>query len=166
MELYKLVYCSRNRISGKGPEMTEELQSILATSRINNARAGITGALLYSAGNFAQVLEGPLAEIEQAFERIQRDPRHSEVIVIQSGPEETRDFPEWSMAFAGNNNVEDMPLATAAFEAVFANAVGSGEQMLSVLRDLIVREDDWILLDAIQSVENGFAPTAALPVSN
>jgi hypothetical protein len=152
MDLYKLVYCSRNRISGSGPEVTEELQGILATSRANNARAGITGALLYSAGNFAQVLEGPLESIEKTFELIQRDPRHSEVVVIQSGPADTRDFPEWSMAFAGNNDLEKMPLATAAFEAVFANTVGSGEQMLSVLRGLIKREDDWALLDAASSV--------------
>jgi hypothetical protein len=148
MSLYRLVYCSRNRILGSAPEVTEELQGILASSRANNARVGITGALLYNAGNFAQVLEGPLTSIEQTFEMIQRDPRHSEVVVIQSGPTETRDFPEWSMAFTGNNNLHRMPLATAAFEAVFANAVGSGEQMLSVLRDLIVREDDWVLLDA------------------
>ncbi|MFL6448912.1 MAG: BLUF domain-containing protein [Bryobacteraceae bacterium] len=148
MSLYKLVYCSRNRIPGSGPEVSEQLQGILASSRANNERAGITGALLYSAGNFAQVLEGPLASIEKTFEVIQRDPRHSEVVVIQSGPAETREFPEWSMAFAGNNDTEKMPHATAAFEAVFANSVGSGEQMISVLRDLIVREDAWALLDA------------------
>jgi hypothetical protein len=148
MSLYKLVYCSRNRIVGSGPEINDELQSILATSRVNNDRAGITGALLYSAGNFAQVLEGPLPAIERTFELIQRDPRHSEVIVIQSGPAETRDFPQWSMAFAGTSKLEQMPSAAAAFEAVFGNSVGSGEQMLAVLRDLIVREDDWVLLDA------------------
>lgn len=148
MSLYKLVYCSRNRIGGDCPEVAEELGGILAASRANNARVGITGALLYSAGNFAQVLEGPLASVERTFELIQRDPRHSEVVVIQSGPAETRDFPEWSMAFAGNKNMENIPVATAAFEAVFAHAVGSGEQMLSVLRNLIVQEDDWMLPDA------------------
>lgn len=147
MNLYRLVYCSRNRICGSDAEVAEELQSILAKARANNSRLGVTGALLYNSGNFAQVLEGRLESIEKIFEAIQRDPRHSEVVVIQSGPAEERDFPEWSMAFTGNNTSENMPLATAAFEAVFTNVVGSGEQMLSVLRDLIVREDDWVLLD-------------------
>ena len=146
--LYNLVYCSRNRILGNNAEVTAELQNILASSRTNNGRAGITGALLYNAGNFAQILEGPLAAIERTFEVIQRDPRHSEVTVIQSGRAVARQFPEWSMAFAGNNTVERMPLATAAFDAVFSNSVGAGEQMLSLLKDLIVREDDWVLLDA------------------
>ena len=147
-DLYNLVYCSRNRIRGNNTEVTAELQSILASSRTNNARAGITGTLLYNAGNFAQILEGPLLSIERTFEAIQRDPRHSEVTVIQSGRTLTRQFPEWSMAFAGSNAVERMPLATAVFDAVFANSVGAGEQMLSLLKDLIVREDDWVLLDA------------------
>jgi blue light- and temperature-responsive anti-repressor len=148
MSIYKLVYCSRNRITGSGPEVNEEMQSILTTSRVNNAKVQITGALLYNAGNFAQVLEGPLASIERTFERIQRDSRHSEVVVIQSGPVEAREFPEWSMAFAGSSRLERMPQAAAAFDAVFANTVGAGEQMLSVLRDLVVSEDDWVLFDA------------------
>ena len=146
--LYKLVYCSRNRIQGTNAEVNAELQKILASSRANNPRHGITGALLYNAGNFAQVLEGPLDAIEQTFEVIQRDARHSEVTVIQSGPGEERDFPEWSMAFSGSRSSEAMPQATAAFDAVFANAAGSTDYMLTVLKDLVVCEDDWILLDA------------------
>ncbi len=146
--LYRLVYCSRNRIQGCSAEVSAELQTILASARKNNSALGITGALLYNAGNFAQVLEGPLGAVERIFEVIQRDSRHSEVTVVQIGPAPTRDFPEWSMAFAGSNAAESMPLATAAFDSVFANAVGAGDKMLSVLKDLIVREDEWILLAA------------------
>ncbi len=146
--LYKLVYCSRNRIEGTKAEVNAELQKILASSRTNNPRQGITGALLYNAGNFAQVLEGPLESIERTFEMIQRDPRHSEVIVIQSGPSDERHFPEWSMAFSGCNSSKAMPTATAAFDAAFANSAGASDSMLSVLKNLVVCEDDWILLDA------------------
>ena len=146
--LYNLVYCSRNRIRGTSEEVAAELRGILASARKNNPALSITGALLYNAGNFAQILEGPLQSIEKVFETIQRDPRHSEVTVVQSGPCAQRDFPEWSMAFAGASVTETMPIATAAFDAVFAKAVGAGDQMLSALKDLIVSEDDWILLDA------------------
>lgn len=146
--LYKLVYCSRNRIRGNNAEITAELQNILAKARSNNPRLGVTGALLYNAGNFAQILEGPLSSIERIFEVIQCDPRHSEVVVVQSGPIAERQFPEWSMAFTGNSVTEQMPLATAAFDAVFTSATGAGEQMLSVLKELVVCEDDWVLLDA------------------
>lgn len=146
--LYKLVYCSSNRLKGSDAEIKKELQDILASARKNNPALGITGALLYNSGNFAQVLEGPLASIEQIFERIQRDPRHGEVTVVQSGTTPARDFPEWSMAFAGSNSSDNMPVATAAFASVAANAEGAGEQMLRALKDLVVCEDDWIVLDA------------------
>jgi hypothetical protein len=92
------------------------------------------------------VLEGPLTSIERVFETIQCDPRHSEVTVVQSGPVEGRQFPDWSMAFAGNN-ADRLPVAAAAFNAAFTNSVGAGEQMLTILRELIVQEDDWILVE-------------------
>lgn len=148
MELYKLVYCSRNLIKGTSAEVTAELESILAKSRKNNPALDITGALLYNAGNFAQVLEGPLGSISKVFETIQCDPRHGEVTVVHSGPTEMRDFPNWSMAFTGSANETDMPAATAAFAAVFTNPSQAGEQMLAVLKDLVVLEDDWVLLNA------------------
>ena len=147
-DLYRLVYCSRNRLQGTDAEVTAELQGILASSRKNNPRLNVTGALLYNAGNFAQVLEGSLDAIQRIFEIIQRDPRHSEVTVVESGPAAERDFPEWAMAFSGSNNPGNLPAATAAFEAVFADPSAAGDQMLSVLKDLVVLEDDWMLLEA------------------
>ena len=146
--LYKLVYCSRNRLRGNTAEITKELQDILKSSRKNNPRLGVTGALLYNSGNFAQVLEGPLSSVERIFEIIQRDPRHSEVVVVHTGPANKRDFPDWSMAFMGSNDSSKMPVATAAFESVFSNLEGAGEKMLETLKDLVVTEDEWILLDA------------------
>ncbi len=146
--LYRLVYCSRNRLQGTDAQVTAELQGILASARKNNPKLGVTGALLYNAGNFAQVLEGSLESIQQIFEIIQRDPRHSEVTVVESGPAAERDFPEWSMAFSGSTNAGSLPKATAAFEAVFADHSTAGGEMLSVLKDLVVLEDDWMLLEA------------------
>jgi len=146
--LHRLVYCSRNRIQGSDAEIQAELESILASARKNNSVLEITGALLYNLGNFAQVLEGPLPAIERIFEVIQRDPRHSEVTVVYSGAAPARDFPEWSMAFIGSRDQQDVPLAAAAFHSVFSNEEGAGEQMLGALKDLVVSEDEWILSDA------------------
>ncbi|MBC7924228.1 MAG: BLUF domain-containing protein [Bryobacteraceae bacterium] len=146
-QLYSIVYCSRNRMYGDSTEIKEELESILASSRKNNQLAGISGALLYNAGSFAQVLEGPLDAIGRVFEVIQRDSRHSEVTVIQSGPIEKRQFPEWSMAFTGSTSAEGTPVASAAFDAVFAHADLAGEQMLSTLQELIISNEEWVLLD-------------------
>jgi hypothetical protein len=146
--LYRLVYCSRNRIRGTAEEVNDQIRNILASSRTNNARQGVTGALLYNDGNFAQALEGPLAAVEQIFEKIQCDERHSEVIVVQSGRVEEREFPDWSMAFTGGGAADRLPVAATAFDAVFADSANAKEQILPLLQKLIVQEDDWILVAA------------------
>jgi hypothetical protein len=147
IQLYRLVYCSRNRIRGSAAHVAAELHTILESARVNNARLGVTGALIFNAGNFAQVLEGPPSEVGKIFEKIQRDLRHSEVTVVQSGPAVERQFPDWSMAFAGDSS-PDLPETARAFAAGFGHAVGAGDQMLAILRTLVVQEDEWILIDA------------------
>ena len=76
------------------------LASILTVSRANNMRYGVTGALLYSDGCFAQILEGELDAVQQTFERIQNDMRHGAVVVLEAKPVETRMFGLWEMALA------------------------------------------------------------------
>ena len=142
--LYRLVYCSRNRIRGTESEVNATIREILSSARTNNSSHGVTGALLYNDGNFAQALEGPLAAVEQIFEKIQCDPRHSEVTVVQSGSVTGRDFPDWSMAFAGTS-AAPQPLAAEMVEAVFANSADAKDQMLPLLQKLVVQEDEWIL---------------------
>ncbi len=72
-------------------------------SQHNNNKVSVTGALLFNGGSFAQVLEGPRKAVETTFERIQRDPRHSDVSVLQCEPVEARGFSNWSMAFIGHS---------------------------------------------------------------
>jgi blue light- and temperature-responsive anti-repressor len=142
-QLYRVLYCSRNRIAGDADRIGRDITSILAASRENNARDDVTGGLLFSEGCFAQVLEGPLGAIESAFERIQCDNRHSDVIVLQSGPIDTRDFPDWSMAFAGIRPA-DNPLVSMALADAFSGRSRAGDAMFDVLKGVVARETDWL----------------------
>jgi len=86
--------------SSVGPgRPASDRESILATSRRNNERLGITGMLLYSKGNYLQILEGPREPVLQVFTRIQQDPRHTGVTEIFQQPGDYRTFPESPMAF-------------------------------------------------------------------
>ena len=141
--LHRVLYCSRNLIPGTPEAVAADIRSILAASRRNNARDGITGGLLFSEGCFAQVLEGPLDAVESAFERIQCDERHSEVTVLHSGPIAARDFPDWAMAFAGSDNAGN-PAAIARMANAFAGQSGDGDKLLDMLKAVIVRETEWL----------------------
>ena len=102
-DLYRLIYTSRNLLPGDEDAQAATVAGILTLSKRNNARVGVTGALLFNAGSFAQVLEGSRLAVEATFERIQRDPRHSDVSVLQCEPVASRGFPNWSMAFVGRS---------------------------------------------------------------
>jgi hypothetical protein len=139
--LYRLVYYSRNVIRGPQADIASEIDGILATSQRNNARVGVTGALIFNAGIFAQVLEGSQRAIEETFERIQRDPRHGEVMVLAFERAASRGFPTWSMGFLGRS-VEGQDLFGRIGDASgFEPKRLQGEKIFDILRDMAVEEE-------------------------
>lgn len=96
MALIRLIYVSSTtRQAGD-----EDLAQILATAREFNGQNGITGMLLFSDGNFMQVLEGEDTIVGKLMdEHIARDTRHQHIIVLEREPIAERDFPDWSMGF-------------------------------------------------------------------
>lgn len=92
---YFLAYAS----SASQPFSPQQLVDILAVSRANNERDGITGLLLYRGGNILQSLEGPESQVRETMLRISRDPRHRAVETLYEGYHDARLFGDWSMAF-------------------------------------------------------------------
>jgi hypothetical protein len=151
--LYRMIYCSRNVIARAIPEaatpegMEQEIRAILATARRCNTASNVTGALLFTASGFAQVLEGPREVVEQTFERISSDPRHTDVTALSFTPIERRSFPDWSMGFhsQASAGVVD-PLAHLLGDTTFAGPrVTTGSDVLRLLESVVQREDDWIV---------------------
>ena len=139
VDLYRIIYCSRTNLGGSPAAVSATVAQIVAASRRNNARDGVTGGLLYSAGSFAQVLEGPLPAITQAFERIQSDERHSDVTVVQFGPAPSRAFGEWSML--SHVDARDGS-AAAALEAGLAGQTEAGAQILHFLQTVMLNDTE------------------------
>ena len=139
--LRRLVYYSRNHVSGDGAVFAANVDDILAKSRTNNARDHITGALLFNAGCFAQVLEGPIENVEAAFERIQQDDRHGDVSLLAFDPIETRSFPNWAMGFVGMSDTNAERFAGIGSSSGFDPALLSGDQIHTLLRDLTIEEE-------------------------
>ncbi len=93
--MYFIVYVS----SAAHEFRTPELLGLLDRARVNNARLGVTGMLVYKDGNFMQVLEGEEAVVRDLATRIGSDSRHRGLIRLIEGPQDQRQFPEWSMGF-------------------------------------------------------------------
>lgn len=101
-----IVYMSR----AVHPLSDQDLQELLAQCRRDNAQNEITGVLLYSHGNIAQLFEAEPEIADALFARIARDGRHSHVRKLIDRPITTRSFANWSMAFH--------PLEPTGFEAL------------------------------------------------
>jgi hypothetical protein len=146
--LYRLIYCSRNVIvqAMPGVVLEDEVRTILATARRCNQADNVTGALLFTASGFAQVLEGTRDVVERTFERISSDPRHADVTVLSFTPTERRSFPDWSMGFSGQTSPEAAdPLAHLLADATFAGPrATTGSDVLRLLERVVQREDEWV----------------------
>jgi hypothetical protein len=114
--MLQIVYISTSR----GEVTSAEVQRILATSRRNNTRDGITGLLFYDGKRFLQALEGEETKVEAAIARIRGDARHGAVVVLSRREVTQREFGDWAMASHGTPAANDAVLGRVA--ALTANA--------------------------------------------
>lgn len=140
-EVYRTLYCSRNMVLGEPAARAADIQQILQVARANNSQQGVTGALLFNAGYFAQVLEGPRSGVERIFEKIQRDMRHGDVIVLENGYADTRDFSEWSMAYVYPQSEQAVTETAVSLDRALSNPAQSAGAVLKLLRDLVTQAE-------------------------
>jgi hypothetical protein len=138
MSVYQIVYCSRNRITGSAGDIEAGIAAILATARTRNQRVGISGALLFNGSAFAQVLEGPLDAVEEVFEAIQCDDRHSDVVILRTAEAKDRVFSDWSMAYADPGSVHGVFQAEIDLDEAFANPLAGAPRIVSLLEHLVI----------------------------
>jgi len=73
------------------------LGNLLVKARKNNARDGITGALICRRDIYLQLLEGPETAVAATMSRIRADDRHLNVTIYRSGAADRRLFGDWAM---------------------------------------------------------------------
>lgn len=139
--LHTLAYFSQNAVCSADP--ATEIEQILAVARVENPKREVTGALLYSDGYFAQVLEGRYEEVKAVFSAIERDPRHHNITVLYFKPAAGRNFGAWSMAYAGAPDETAVRLDIKGVLSSPGEIVGerAGEALVSVLHGLITLQD-------------------------
>ena len=91
-ELKYLIYFSKPTVLDY-----KTIKSILAISRENNNKTGLTGSLIYRSDLYFQFLEGPPDAVDNTFKRIKLDVRHSDIQKIQENVTTRRLFASWAM---------------------------------------------------------------------
>lgn len=117
MSLIQLMYVS----SATHQFSDHELDRILESCARHNAATGITGMLLYSEGNFMQVLEGSESAVAETYERICQDSRHTNFFLLSKDETPRREFSAWNMGFRRltRRDAQNSPTYAPLFEHGF-----------------------------------------------
>ncbi len=100
-------------ISSYSEELTsEDIEEIGRVSVANNKRDNLTGVLICLRGNFYQIIEGDSKLLSDCFNRIQQDPRHSNIFILNIEKNiEERQYGQWNMkTILLENNTNDLIL--------------------------------------------------------
>jgi hypothetical protein len=123
--MFRLIYLSTPK-----PELGKpDIEQILASSRKNNCFNNITGLLIQDKKRFLQYLEGDQKAVEETYNRIASDLRHTAVIMVKSGFIARRQFPKWAMA--SKNTDRSNSLAAAVSEMTAACDKDVADELLS-----------------------------------
>lgn len=118
MSYTQLIYVSdlRDKNQDEG-----ELSNILESAVRHNTEDDITGMLLYSDGNFLQVLEGNKEAVQKTYDRIHLDPRHKNILLLTEEEVDERHFTNWSMGYRrlGKEDIAKFPSYAPFFQFGF-----------------------------------------------
>ena len=115
--LRRLAYVSR-----PSPDLpATEVSRIIHVSRVNNAAQGITGALVYTGTDFAQLIEGRHESVEVLWRKLQADPRHHDVLAFLDEPCERAWFETWRMGYLYDESLGERIAEWRALKARLAH---------------------------------------------
>jgi hypothetical protein len=132
--LVRLLYASR-AVDGIDEAF---LKSILEQSREKNVEHGITGVLCTypESGVFIQALEGGREAVNRLYGNIVRDPRHSEVTLLDFAEIEERRFAGWRMGIVDLTKVNLSSILRYSEKGEFDPFSMSGRSALALIEEL------------------------------
>jgi hypothetical protein len=131
--LVRLLYASR----AAAPLTAQVLDDIMAQSRRNNPKLGVTGLLCVSDDVFIQVLEGGRDEVCELYNAIVRDSRHSEVRLLSYDEVHERRFGAWTMGQVHAPKINPSLLLKYFKRAKLDPLEASGGATMALLQELV-----------------------------
>lgn len=98
MPIRRLLYTSNSCLKPGAMTLERQVDELAREAAARNAQAGVTGLLVFVEHQFIQILEGESDAIEEVFERICCDFRHTNVKLVDLVAAKERLFGRWHMA--------------------------------------------------------------------
>lgn len=115
----------------------EELIAILRKSKQRNPQIGVTGVLCFSGGIFLQVLEGGRSAVNQLYNRIAADTRHTQVELLSYQEIGERRFAGWSMGQVDMARMNPALLLKYSERASLDPYAVSGQASMALFEELV-----------------------------
>lgn len=118
----------------------DDIEDILNKARINNDKADVTGMLCFSRNYFLQCIESSRTQINALYHKIQNDPRHSNIVLLDYKEIAEREFTDWSMSYVPESKLTKPINLKYSASNVFNPYQMSGEsahKMMLELRDVL-----------------------------
>jgi hypothetical protein len=131
--LVSLLYASR----AAAPVNQDTIESILQQSRSYNPSLGVTGILCHGGDVYMQVLEGGRAAVNELYNKIVRDPRHTEVLLLHYEEVAERRFSGWTMGQVNVSKINPSTLLKYSERPELDPFATSGKASLALLEELI-----------------------------
>ena len=131
--LVRLLYASR----ASAAVTHEIIESILHSSREHNPALGITGVLCHGGDVYMQVLEGGRAAVNELYNKIVRDPRNKEVMLLYYVEVSERHFAGWTMGQVNLSKINPSMLLKYSDKPVLDPFETPGRASMALLEELI-----------------------------
>ena len=131
--LVRLMYASR-----AVPAVdAEELHALLRQCRTNNPKHGITGVLCFADRIFLQALEGGRPAVNQLYQRIVHDARHTNVELLGYEEIGERRFAGWAMGQVQMSGLNPAMLLKYSASATLDPYAVPGRVSMALFDDLV-----------------------------
>lgn len=130
--LVRLLYASRTVDSSP-----DAIEAILTQSRQFNPTCGITGILCYGGGIFLQAIEGGRKAVSDLYGHIQRDQRHTDVVLLHYEEISERRFGGWTMGQVNLSRINTSILLKYSERPELDPYAVSGRVSLALLEELM-----------------------------
>ena len=94
-DMHVILYTSE--YTGKVEEINQTLKDIVSSSKRNNSKISITGALFFHNGRFLQIIEGSKNSVDGLMSNIIKDYRNKNILELVNESIHQRSFKLWDM---------------------------------------------------------------------
>jgi hypothetical protein len=133
MMLVQLLYAS---IPSENHITSQSLADFLPTAIVKNKENDITGLLISSPSFYVQLIEGKREKINQLYNNISKDQRHSGIILLRYSEIREKEFSDWSMSHTTEQELLDSFVSSVVLPEKIALNTLTGAKTMSAMRRL------------------------------